>query len=503
MKYRVSIETLSPLHIGSGVELLANYDYKALPEGNLTYVFDQDAIYARELAERGEKADLAQPAASLIKDLAHLPAEFVRYTLKGCASLERLHEQMKDVYGGVYLPGSSLKGALRTALMTYAVSRKELSAKALGDNPKEAAKNWEKDIFGDSPWSDILRTLQIADSRPVNPPPLEVLQVRVFVSQEDKEAIPIEIEAVSAGTNFETQIHLDELALQYANDARLKWTQERLALLANLLPILQAVGKRRIESEGERARRLGFDEVARFYDDLTRRLEGAEGQASAFVQIGWGTGWEGMTVGEALDQPTVDYLRQKYDLGKPPAWNETEKGAWQPDLSKSFPKGRRFSGAKIPHLPLGWVKLTMTPVGAPRLGQVWSRMQGLANAGVEPMREFASVSDVDAVEGKKRTPPAAPSVPSGVIWLFDEEHLPKPGDSFDGVVISADSRNVILSFPGLNPDDYYGILSVAEYPALAQVEERRSIRAKVLEVKSEAGLFEVRCQVIRILPKRG
>jgi CRISPR-associated protein Csm5 len=501
MNYKVSLETLSPLHIGSGMELLANYDYKALPDGSLTHVFDQDAIYARELAERGEKADLAQPAASLIKDLAHLPAEFVRYTLKGRASLERLHEQMKDVYGGVYLPGSSLKGALRTALMTYAVSRKELSAKALDDTPKEAAKNWEKAVFGDSPWSDILRALQVADSRPVNPPPLEVLQVRVFVSQEDKEAIPIEIEAVSVETNFETQIHLDELVLQYANDARLKWNQEHLALLANLLPILQAVGKRRIESEGERARRLGFDEVARFYDDLTRRLEGAEGKASAFIQIGWGTGWEGNTVGEVLDKPVVDHLRVKYDLGKPPNWNEREKGPWQPDLSKPFPKGRRFSGSKIPHQPLGWVKITLEQSGVPRLQSVWDVMQKMADNGIEPMEKFAPVQDVETMIAEPVSP-APSAIPSGITWMFGPDRLPQPGDIFESSVLS-DGKTYILSFTGLDSDtEAYGDLSKEDHPNLDQIEDGQYVRAEVLDVqKGPGGVLRARCKVLKVIKR--
>ena len=61
MKYTLKIETLTPIHIGSGVELIAGFDYVS-PEVQqpVTYVLDQDAIYAAELKRNGARARLAK-----------------------------------------------------------------------------------------------------------------------------------------------------------------------------------------------------------------------------------------------------------------------------------------------------------------------------------------------------------------------------------------------------------------------------------------------------------
>src|SRR3989304_6243092 len=120
MRYRISIETLTPLHIGSGGELIAEFDYTSPAGSGFTYILNQDAIYARELEKNGSRARLDLPAAKLItaEDLKD-GSSFVRYKIKGEAELQQLREQLKDVRGAVYLPGSSLKGAFRTALLTY------------------------------------------------------------------------------------------------------------------------------------------------------------------------------------------------------------------------------------------------------------------------------------------------------------------------------------------------------------------------------------------------
>ena len=74
MKYAVKIQTLTPLHISSGTELLANFDYLA---GNQqTYILNQHAIFDRELEINGNDARLDQPAGIIGKE--HWRADHVR-----------------------------------------------------------------------------------------------------------------------------------------------------------------------------------------------------------------------------------------------------------------------------------------------------------------------------------------------------------------------------------------------------------------------------------------
>ncbi len=140
MKYQVTIQTLTPLHISSGVELLADFDY--LPGRSQTFILNQDAIYAQELETNGANARFNQPAGIIGKehwrgDVPPKDSEFVRYVLEGATpkNVERLQEQIKDAYGHCYLPGSSLKGAIRRALMACQ-QRKQITGGRLRTKPQ-------------------------------------------------------------------------------------------------------------------------------------------------------------------------------------------------------------------------------------------------------------------------------------------------------------------------------------------------------------------------------
>jgi len=290
--------------------------------------------------------------------------------------------------------------------------------------------------------------------------------------------------------------------LQYANDHRLDWT-DRLPLLANLLPILQMVGKRRIESELLIARERGFQQVIEFYEDLQSKTEGIEYNHSALIQIGWGTGWKGMTIGEVLDKPVVDYLRQRYDLGKPPTWKRNEKGPWQANFGKPFPKSHRFSGGKSPQNPLGWVKISLTPYGKPRINDVWEMIQKMADEGIEPMQQFASVRDIAITITSKPAQPEASAIPFDITWMFSPERLPQPGDKFDSV-LSTDGETFIVSLMGLDPDtEAYGELGKSDNPELPNLADGQLIRVEVLAVeKNRYGVLCVRCRLLQILRNR-
>ena len=405
MKYEVSIETLTPLHIGSGDELIGDFDYMSPDGSDITYMLNQSTIYAAELERNGARARLDQPAANLVTEAdLHDGSRFLRYKVKGGAKLHQLREQLKDVRGAVYVPGSSLKGAFRNAMMTYASTLTQFTTADLKEKnkSKEAAHSWERQLFGPSEQQDVLRALQVADSQSLFPPPLEIIPARVFISAQDDEGSPIEIEAISAQSNFTTSIIIDELALQYVDHPRygneLPWKDSRLWLI-NLIPILQEVGRRRIEGELTEAKARGLSRMAKFYEELMRLQERMLGRPAAVIQIGWGTGWVGTTIATALDKPTRDFLRTEYDLGKPPKWNWREKGEWKPDLNKSFPKSRRLQAKDdLPGRPFGWISLFFEQIGKARLEENWEKLQRQAKESFVPMAEHARVK----IESRKQ-----------------------------------------------------------------------------------------------------
>ena len=125
--YTLDLMTLSPLHIGSGRELLRDYDY--VVHRGRTWRIDEDALLDAALGQgKFDETLLRRPAAELLQSTDFLPdSALFRYVVRGTPRSKRegarLREQIKDVFDQPYLPGSSLKGAFRTALFDWALAQ--------------------------------------------------------------------------------------------------------------------------------------------------------------------------------------------------------------------------------------------------------------------------------------------------------------------------------------------------------------------------------------------
>jgi CRISPR-associated protein Csm5 len=131
--YTWKIETLTPLHIGSGIRLRQGFDFIA--DKDKIWVADQAAIY-EHLIDRAESHAGRQPTE--IKNLIRMtlddivknkwlelqdfnlaPAGVFSYVLKGTPSATEgrgeVQAFIRDGFGRPYIPGSSIKGALRSA----------------------------------------------------------------------------------------------------------------------------------------------------------------------------------------------------------------------------------------------------------------------------------------------------------------------------------------------------------------------------------------------------
>lgn len=360
MNYEVTISLLSPLHIGTGDVLLRDYDFKTV--GPRTWVLNQEAILADTYEQAGTGIPdwnrLALPPGQLVHDSElREGSPFVRYALAGTTGIDQVREQIKDIYGRCYLPGSSLKGALRTLLMSHAIRSGSFKPdlNRLGDRREWAGQSWERAVFGPDPNHDLLRALIVSDSAPLPPipSPLMLLNAQVFTG--GNPGSPIVVEALKPDTAFHTTLRIDEYlfsaatkSLGFAN--RREWLQ-------NLAQIASDVSHARIERELEwYHERPGFQATVSFYNQLAHARTGNH---AFLMQMSWGAGWTGKSVGFWLSKADQDRLRQRYTLGRPPRVRD-----WRPDLTKAFPKSRRLRARRskdqvIADLPLGWVLVEM------------------------------------------------------------------------------------------------------------------------------------------------
>lgn len=366
--YNLTLTTLTPLHIGTGRDLLLDYDYDVA--GGKTWVINQSALLdAQNVDDPKVAAQLAQtPPAELLEDKDFVEGNpFFRYVLRGKPHSEKegavIQEQFKDVYDQPYLPGSSVKGALRTALGWHAWKALNLDPEAdqLKDNPKFAASNYEHTIFGRDPNNDTLRALQVSDSAPLKPDCLFLMNVRVISPATTRKAasdIPVELEGIRVDTTFHASLKLD-LALfsDWAKKYGLRLGGKEW--LTDIPKIANAHAMEQVKSEAKWFKTIpGAASVLEFYDTLQKSNLGS---GTFFLRLGWGTGWENKTFGSRLqaDEEFMAYIVTHYRMRKGPGG----KGGKFPSSRRAsvhFEKTAQGSARDTLAKPPGWLLVEMT-----------------------------------------------------------------------------------------------------------------------------------------------
>jgi len=388
--YQLELEVLSPLHVGAGgPPLVGGYDVVADTDRGRFYLIDVERLIAERMTEerilRGE-----DPRVDNLIAPAECP-QYARAILPGprgedVASQTRQHWTLlpfeRDARGNPYLPGSSLKGALRTAL-AYAFLRDQLrrlagqegkarfADTAVGQallaqfsagnlRREQFARPLETRLFqqseGFDPTHDLLRAVRPADSAPLPPDATVVEQVGIYrVKNGALELVSPKhrwlVEALPEGTRLQLRLDLDfgpfgverglpERARQYVEIERLFRACREFAWR------LVAVESRRMQE--------ARSQFTAFYRELAKRIEAAAHAATpeTYLQLGWGTGWRAKTIGPLLELSDIedgkDFLENLV--------TKLQLGRGQQKLP--FPRTRRLVERNgQPSLPLGWVRL--------------------------------------------------------------------------------------------------------------------------------------------------
>jgi CRISPR-associated protein Csm5 len=358
-EWAVEVETLSPLHIGSGAELMLGYDLA--PHQGRTYRVNEDALLDETLTRaEGESAAAVnrvlagRPALELLEPSDFNNPALFRYVLAGEPAKQegKIPEQIKDVYDHPYLPGSSLKGALRTMMAwgMYTRASRQPDLGRLGPKAKYAARRLEESLFGRDPNRDFLRALQVQDSAPLaEDNALSLEQVMVYPG-----GTPIDVEAVRTDVTFHLAMTVDEYGFQNETVRQLGWQGKR-AWLGQLVALGKEYGRARLLTEAEFFKAHdGPKMTLSFYAARVKQvLEGELADDEFLLQVGWGTGWESKTLGSGLIRQDDDaFERILYD------YRMTKERNRQP--GDPFPKSRTLAlrGGE-PTFPLGWVKVKL------------------------------------------------------------------------------------------------------------------------------------------------
>jgi CRISPR-associated protein Csm5 len=187
----ITIETLSPVHIGSGRTLQKNIDFIFFSHLNNKpiAIIDEEKIFnllGREKLNQWmraieEKADILPMLRQQKPNLSPLDIHHrISYTRETNILKGELYEHIHNASAKPYIPGSSLKGAIRTALFAQIIDHSDtLLNHKLGREEKEkfnkktgkkeiviefSDKQLQQEYFGSTPNNNIFRLLHVGDA---------------------------------------------------------------------------------------------------------------------------------------------------------------------------------------------------------------------------------------------------------------------------------------------------------------------------------------------------
>lgn len=257
--YDITLETLAPLFIGSGADIKKK-EYVYLKQENKVFIPNLPKMYQglRKLGKGREyenyllndgralaawfseqQIGYKQYAQWMDYELASGDVDFEGNDKKGNRTKE-IQLCIKDAYGCPYVPGSSLKGALRTVLIGDHLMEKEYpDMRNKVRNFKETSRNrllgWENKELEtevlhtlnrkkrkDDAVNDVLSGLRISDSKPLQVTDLTLCQ-KIDVSIKGNEnKINTLRECIKPGTKIQFSITIDSQIFPYSVEDILK-----------------------------------------------------------------------------------------------------------------------------------------------------------------------------------------------------------------------------------------------------------------------------------------
>ncbi|HLI45590.1 MAG TPA: type III-A CRISPR-associated RAMP protein Csm5 [Geobacterales bacterium] len=414
MKFDCEIEVLSPVHIGSGAPLTpmdyvvsnGNFAKFALdrylsskPERFATAFLMKLEAQIREKKGRVSLMNLLEKAEENNKSfwewsiLIEPSAEdLIRHLVNGKEKgrLLDFHTFIRDSNGTLMIPGSSVKGALRTSFAYWLLKQKDFQSVLQGirtltpdKGKKRVSRDLDKiediifrDINSPDAKNDILRFLQVSDFYPSSSNPTYAIYSRIMSAQPGKNqysftkngnprysffeavlppksvfkgSIKMELDMLKAikiySWNWSAKNCLNQI-VRAANDLSLK----QIAFDSYFLNkyVSPVAGEKDSGFIGENYYKI---------NEIRKQMSVNE----CILRIGAGGGWYSKTIGLHLynhDSKTGNF--EQMDM-----LQELKKRIKGSKIPQEFPKTRRIVFNKtddIPAFPMGWIKLKLTKV---------------------------------------------------------------------------------------------------------------------------------------------
>lgn len=400
-----TIEVLTPLHIGVGDKL--GWMSMVTGGGKRLHIVDEDRLLrqiGQDIKRQSEFIRCAENGERLDDFLKH---DGIRIEDISLYSVPIVGESPKNEVlpfikiAGVpprsYIPGSSLKGAMRGAFLRAALQADPgLLAQAQtgvrehvrrqGD-AKRADDDIERVFFGQDQHHEWLRALHFRDTHALNPDALAVMQVQTFSVGRANALRPknysLHPEVLMPRKGIKGEAIIQTYLLGKAARDVLDVQQAR-QWISRFIQKCNEAAKCWIDHEVDFYKQYPVADLLEWYKKIQIELDALLQNPAAttcFLWMGWGSGYESQAIGNLFDDPLRSDLRKEYVMGKivHKKCNQRVSRAKKPQGNKRwyckqcqatvsdnevvlvwpFAKSRKLAHTANGLRPLGWLKLRL------------------------------------------------------------------------------------------------------------------------------------------------
>jgi len=372
-RYRLKLTTLSPVHVGTAEGEIGAAEF--FVKNDRVYITSEnyvvDALARENLIDNFVDFFQNEPRPTLSKYLNTLTRKQRANVEKGItvrkipvsqanSRIFTLRPQVSNAMDGrAYIPGSAIKGALRTTLLYLLCQRDDSELKrivarlprAKRGQKQQFAKDLDRNILQEvnllevkkGPNTDWLRSLHVSDAYPEEKDCTEVVPVKVVSLTDNRyhcgaRGATVNVEAISPGTTLTCDVIVDgfmeKMLTRFSGGNKVFDFEELLMNLNQKFDKLIDLDRKFFTSAG--------------LDGMVKRHEMLSKWGANF-RLGWGSGLMTMTLGLLLDNAARREIRQAFYFRR---------------SNPNFPQSRKVVVNRDSVVDtLGWINLSWERIG--------------------------------------------------------------------------------------------------------------------------------------------
>ena len=383
---RVKIKTLTPIHVGSGEFLQKNTDFFDYKDGeeSMLGVIDESKIleiigeeHVQDWVLSIEKGESVEKLVSRFSPQSK-PEDYIQRSILNYApdvsELPTLKECLHNGLGIPYIPGSSIKGAIRTCIMSTLLNESEdqnqylqleslqtqtpknrKEARAQKKANEEVSQRIENSLFGKDPYTSMFRFFHVGDAMFPKDCEQSVLLVNLNVRGSndlwDKSKKQL-VEVIEAEVESEINLKMDVKGNSLCNsqNGQIKKIPQSIDSLPKLFMLINQHTKKLLKEELEIWQDISSEKTGAYYyiDSIKQVLHEVNSckEHECVLRLGHTSGWRFIT--GAWTERWDEFDNVIPNLARP--------GNVQRYKDYMFPKSRRLDADGY---ILGFIKMTM------------------------------------------------------------------------------------------------------------------------------------------------